>query len=155
MEAGADDQGTSSQLLLWAIPTVSAGKTEIGPEPRDHVIDSFANATVAVSPGLWGSTEVGSLALRGGGNGEWGGGGGGKGLLGEITPEFHLEREIGVMKGRWGREREEGGFRPSKAREQRHRGRSASTLPNVTEQDTMGPSLDRPPSPTSSAVAPL
>ena len=46
---------------------------------------------------------------------EGGGGCTGKGLLGEMTPEFNLERETEVIKGGQGREREERGFRPSEA----------------------------------------
>lgn len=54
------------------------------------------------------------------------------GLQGEVTPEFHLEGERGAMKGRWGRGREEWGFRPSTTQEQRYRGVTAGTLPNTT-----------------------
>lgn len=52
--------------------------------------------------------------------------------MGELTPEFHFEGEIGVLKGRWGRRREECSFGPSKAHEQRYRGVTARTLPNTT-----------------------
>lgn len=51
--------------------------------------------------------------------------------MGELTTEFHLEGEIGVLKGKW-RRREECSFGPSKAHEQRHRVVTSRTLPNTT-----------------------
>lgn len=117
---------------------------------KDHVIYGVAVASMAVSPRLYGSTEVGAPGMLE--SGTWGEVEDmegresiRRGLQREVTPEFHLEEETGLMEGRWGKGREEWGFGPSKGvdRSCGWRGREAKlcsieefSCPSVMENGT-------------------
>lgn len=114
----------------------------MGPEPGSwcHVVDGTANTPTAVSPGLWGKHRGGGPGSLGAGNRARSGGCGGTGLLG-VTPEFRGEREAGLMKGRWGREREERGSGQAKPKSKGQREGHQNTATSGAFPTSSAPAL--------------